>query len=66
MHPVRRAIIFVISAAMIAGGGWLLYEQLTVSLIVWGRLMLASVTLVTVGATWMWHDAIAPLLARKS
>jgi hypothetical protein len=62
MTPVRRAIILVIATAMIAGGGWLLYEQLSVSTIIYGKFLLAGGALVFVGLVLLWEDIIAPMV----
>ena len=66
MSPVRRAIVLVLGAAMIAGGSWLLYEQLTASTIIYGKFLLGGGALVIIGLMLLWEDFIAPLFARKT
>ena len=65
MAPTRRAIVLVIATAMIAGGAWLLYEQLTVSTIVYGKFLLAGGALVFVGLVLIWEDFVAPMFGRS-
>ena len=66
MSPIRRAVIFVISTAMIAGGCWLLYEQFTVSRTIYGWALMTGGMLITIGLALLWQDLIAPLLTRKA
>jgi hypothetical protein len=65
ISPIRRTILLVIAVTMIAGGLWLLYEQFTVSTIIYGRFLLAGGALVFVGFVLLWEDFVAPLLGRK-
>jgi hypothetical protein len=66
MSPVRKTILLVLATVMIAGGAWLLYEQLTVSTIIYGKFLFAGGALVFVGLVLLWEDLIAPLLGRKT
>ena len=65
MSPVRKTILLVLATAMIAGGCWLLYEQLTVSTIISGKFVFGGGLLIAVGIMLLWEDFIAPLIARK-
>ena len=65
MSPVRKTIVLLLATLMIAGGAWLLYEQLTVSTIIYGKFLFAGGALVFVGFVLLWEDFIAPLLGRK-
>jgi hypothetical protein len=56
----------VIASANIVGGVWLLYEQVTVSTIIYGWALFAGGLLVTVGLVLLWEEFIAPLLGRKT
>jgi hypothetical protein len=66
ISPVRRTILLVIASANIVGGVWLLYEQVTVSTIIYGWALFAGGLLVTVGLVLLWEEFIAPLLGRKT
>jgi hypothetical protein len=57
--------MLVLATAMIAGGCWLLYEQLTVSTIIYGRFVFVGGLLTAAGIMLLWEDFIAPLIARK-
>jgi uncharacterized membrane protein len=65
MSPVRKTILVVLATLMIAGGAWLLYEQFTVSTIIYGKALFAGGALVFFGLVLLWEDFIAPLLGRK-
>jgi hypothetical protein len=65
MSPVRKMIMLVLATAMIAGGCWLLYEQLTVSTVIFGWFLFAGGALVAFGVALLGEDFIAPLIARK-
>ena len=64
MSPVRRAILLVLATAMIVGGCWLLYEQLTASTIIYGKFLLGGAVLVFIGLVLLWEDFIAPMLQK--
>jgi hypothetical protein len=66
MSPVRRAIILVLTTAMLGSGIWLLYDQLTVSTIISGKFIFGGGLLIAVGIMLLWEDFIAPLIGRKT
>ena len=59
---MRKAILFVISIAMIGGGGYLLLAHLFWATASLPKMMLAGTGLIGIGAWLLWEDFIAPLL----
>jgi multisubunit Na+/H+ antiporter MnhC subunit len=59
---MRRFALFIIASAMIAGGSYLLFEQLTVSKIIFAKFLLSAFFLIFAGAALLWEDFIAPML----
>ena len=65
MSPIRRTILLSFATLLIASGVWLLYEEFTVSTIIYGKGVFAGGVLVFVGLAVVWEDYIVPLLRRK-
>ena len=59
---IRRAIVFVLAVAMVLGGSFLLFEQLTASRIIYGLALFGGAFLVVAGLGLLWEDFIAPLM----
>lgn len=61
---MRKVAISVLASGMLAGGVYLLFQQLSTTPTAWGKLILGAAMLVVVGAYLLWADIIAPIFAR--
>jgi hypothetical protein len=61
---MRQIIGLPLSCALLIAGVWVLYEQIFVSDIIWGRVLMAGGFLIAVGGGWLFGDFILPMLRR--
>ena len=62
----RKVLLFLLAAAMIAGGVYLLTEELLTARVVYGKLVVAGGFLIVMGRYLLWADFIAPALRIKT
>ena len=59
---MRKFVLAILAVAMIVGGGWLLFEQFTVSTIIYGKVVFFCGMLVGIGILLLWEDFISPVV----
>src|SRR5262249_19937396 len=64
MTPIRRIILFIMAALMIAGGGYVIVMQLFYAPFIYLRVVGGAGTLLALGAYLLWEDFIRPLIKR--
>ncbi|MEW6640906.1 MAG: hypothetical protein AB1586_10415 [Pseudomonadota bacterium] len=62
----RKVILFLLAAAMISGGVYLLAAELLTARILYSRLVVAGGFLIVLGGYLLWTDFIAPALRIKT
>jgi hypothetical protein len=59
---IRRIILFMMAALMVAGGGYLIFVQLFVAPFIYLRVLGVAGTLLALGLYLLWDDFIRPLI----
>jgi hypothetical protein len=62
---MRKATVFILAIAMVAGGLYVLAAQLFWSHTIWGKFLLMGAFLVTLGAGILWAGFIEPIWGNK-
>ena len=59
---MRKAILFVVSTAMVVGGLYLLVAEFFWATVIYFKIVFGAATLIAVGVYLLWEDFIAPAL----
>jgi hypothetical protein len=62
---MRKFLVLIIAFAMLGGGAYLTYLQITTSTVIWGYLLAGGAVLSFFGAAILWEDFIAPLFGKR-
>ena len=62
---MRKALLFVIATAMVAGGLYLLAAELLWASVIYFKFVIGGGALVALGAYLLWEDFILPLFGIK-